>query len=110
MVVFFASYHSPHMHMYCNDARATSFQDGPGSQHGDGTPRARSDGPPQPALDPLLAHFSAMGMAQVWPLVRQSCCALGVLHTAYQRPMIIVRAPFCVFMGIQVCTKVLCLP
>ena len=27
--------------------------------------QARSDGPPQPALDPLLAHFSAMGMAQV---------------------------------------------
>lgn len=27
--------------------------------------QGRSEGPPQPALDPLLAHFSAMGMAQV---------------------------------------------
>jgi len=27
--------------------------------------QGRSDGPPQPTLDPLLAHFSAMGMAQV---------------------------------------------
>ena len=34
---------------------------------GEAVPRgqARSDGAPQPALDPLLAHFSAMGMAQV---------------------------------------------
>lgn len=35
-----------------------------------GQAQARSDGPPQPALDPLLAHFSAMGMAQVPPSVR----------------------------------------
>ncbi len=32
--------------------------------------QARSEGPPQPALDPLLAHFSAMGMAQVHSSVR----------------------------------------
>ena len=35
-----------------------------------GQAHARSDGPPQPALDPLLAHFSAMGMAQVHCSVR----------------------------------------
>ena len=32
--------------------------------------QARAEGPPQPALDPLLAHFSAMGMAQVHSSVR----------------------------------------